>query len=257
MADVNTQRPTPEPVHPRQARWKRWVAYSESKTLRRAVAVTVLILIILSVESLVSKKGEPLSFDPSRVAYAVVELIAIIDPVGALPTFLLFVGGVDDADRKKVVETMTAVVVSLLLFFTLLGQPLLSLLGVSVTSFELGGGIILLVLAVDMLQGRTQTKSIDLQEVAVVPLATPLLVGPGTLTALIVLSNQMSALDVLVGSAVSALIVYLVFYFSRYIFRMLGQNGVKAVSRLFTIVLAAIAAQMIHNALLGWGIARF
>jgi Multiple antibiotic transporter len=110
-----------------------------------------------------------------------------------------------------------------------------------------------------MLSSGNVTRSINTDEIAVVPLATPLLVGPGTMTALIVLTNQASTplLDVLVGCGIATLIVYITFYFSEYIFKLLGQNGVKAISRLFTIILAAIAAQMIHSALLAWGLAKF
>jgi multiple antibiotic resistance protein len=242
----------------KRSTWQRWLEYSQSKTLRRVLGALVLILVALLVRTIQTHSQSLFTFSASRTAYVVVELVAIVDPVGALPTFMVFLGDVDQAGRRRVVETMTTVVLALMLFFALLGQPLLELLGINVTSFEFGGGIILLYLAIDMLGHGPEGRKIDLSQVAVVPLATPLLVGPGTMTALIVLTNQegVSILDVLVGCLASTLIVYLTFYFSEYIFRLLGQNGVKAVSRLFTIILAAIAAQMIHNALLGWGLAK-
>lgn len=242
-----------------EASWRRWLTYSQSKSFRRALLVALAILAALIVRSAQTGLQQALSFDPYSATYVVIELTAIIDPVGALPMFLMFVGDMDKQGRRKVVETMTAVVMGLLLFFALLGQPLLKVLGIDVTSFEFGGGVILMFLAIDMLSTGLEHRAIDVSQVAVVPLATPLLVGPGTMTALIVLTNQAhtSMLDVLVGCAVSAAIVYLTFYFSEYIFSLLGQNGVKAVSRLFTIILAAIAAQMIHNALLGWGVVKF
>lgn len=242
----------------RKGTWQRWLEYSQSKTFRRVLGALLLILVVLLVRSLQTHPQSLFSFSLENTAYAVLELVAILDPIGALPTFLMFVGDVDRDGRRRVVETMTTVVLALLFFFALLGQPLLQLLGISVTSFEFGGGIILLYLAIDMLGSGSESKKIDLSQVAVVPLATPLLVGPGTMTALIVLTNEQgfSLLDVLVGCLAATLLVYLTFYFSEYIFRVLGQNGVKAISRLFTIVLAAIAAQMIHNALVGWGIAK-
>jgi multiple antibiotic resistance protein len=239
--------------------WQRWLEYSQSKSLRRVLGVVLLILIGLIAKTIQTHSQSPFSFSPAHTAYVVVELVAILDPIGALPTFMIFLGDIDQAGRRRVVETMTGVVFALMLFFALLGQPLLQLLGVNVTSFQFGGGIILLYLAIDMLSHGSEGRKIDLSQVAVVPLATPLLVGPGTMTALIVLTNQQSVslLDVLLGCVASTVIVYLTFYFSEYIFKLLGQNGVKAISRLFTIILAAIAAQMIHNALLGWGVAKF
>ncbi|MEM0120067.1 MAG: MarC family protein [Thermoprotei archaeon] len=243
----------------KRSTWQRWLEYSQSKTLRRALLIVVLILLGLFAKAIQTHSKLPFSFNPTHTAYIVVELVAIIDPIGALPTFMVFLSDVDQVGRRRVVETMTGVVLALMLFFALLGQPLLQLLGVNVTSFQFGGGIILLYIAIDMLGHGSEGRKIDLSQVAVVPLATPLLVGPGTMTALIVLTNQQSVslLDVLIGCVASTLIVYLTFYFSEYIFRLLGQNGVKAISRLFTIILAAIAAQMIHNALLGWGVAKF
>ncbi len=243
----------------RQASWSRWLDYSQSKALRRSLLVVIAILVILLVRSAQQGLSSTFSLDPLRAAYITIELSAIIDPIGALPMFLVFVGDLSADGRKKVVETMTSVAVGLLLFFALLGQPLLQVLGINVNSFEFGGGIILIALALDMLFAGPEKRTISVQDVAVVPLATPLLVGPGTMTALIVLTNQAqtSILDVLIGSGAAALFIYLVFYFSEYIFRLLGQNGIKAISRLFTIILAAIAAQMIHSALLGWGVAKF
>jgi len=238
--------------------WLRWLEYSQSKTFRGVLAATFLILAGILARTIEFHSQSLFSFSASQTAYVILELTAIVDPVGALPTYLIFVGELDAGGRRRVVETMTGVVLALMLFFALLGQPLLQLLGVNVTSFQFGGGIILLYLAIDMLSHGSEGRKIDVSQVAVVPLATPLLVGPGTMTALIVLTNEQSVslLDILLGCLASTLIVYLTFYFSEYIFRALGQNGVKAVSRLFTIVLAAIAAQMIHNALLGWGIAK-
>jgi multiple antibiotic resistance protein len=224
--------------------------------IRGSVAFAILFFVALVYRASSGGFETLLKFSAYNTAYIVLELVAIIDPIGALPIFLVFVSEMDANGRRKVVETMTTVVIALLFFFSLLGQPLLSLLGVNVTSFEFGGGIILLFLALDMLSSGNVTRSINTDEIAVVPLATPLLVGPGTMTALIVLTNQASTplLDVLVGCGIATLIT---FYFSEYIFKLLGQNGVKAISRLFTIILAAIAAQMIHSALLAWGLAKF
>ncbi len=232
---------------------------NQSKVIRGSVAFAILFFVALVYRASSGGFETLLKFSAYNTAYIVLELVAIIDPIGALPIFLVFVSEMDANGRRKVVETMTTVVIALLFFFSLLGQPLLSLLGVNVTSFEFGGGIILLFLALDMLSSGNVTRSINTDEIAVVPLATPLLVGPGTMTALIVLTNQASTplLDVLVGCGIATLIVYITFYFSEYIFKLLGQNGVKAISRLFTIILAAIAAQMIHSALLAWGLAKF
>jgi len=148
------------------------------------------------------------------------------------------------------------IVIVLILTFTLFGPLILSALDVSVTNFRFGGGILLLILAIDMLGGMSRSKAIDVKQVAVVPLATPLLVGPGTMTTLIVLSGTYPIINVLVGGLIAAVGVYLTLRFSPILVSAVGSNGVQALSRIMAVVLAAIASQMIHSALVEWGIAK-
>jgi multiple antibiotic resistance protein len=128
---------------------------------------------------------------------------------------------------------------------------------VTVQSFEFGGGILLMVIAIDMLGGAVRTKSVDMKQAAIVPPATPLLVGPGTMTTLIVLTGTEHLINILVGGVVAAAAVFLVLRYSDRISTLIGKNGVLATSRLMAIILAAIAANMIHGALVAWGIAKF
>jgi multiple antibiotic resistance protein len=107
-----------------------------------------------------------------------------------------------------------------------------------------------------MLGGMSRSKAIDVKQVAVVPLATPLLVGPGTMTTLIVLSGTYPIINVLVGGLIAAVGVYLTLRFSPVLVSAVGSNGVQALSRIMAVVLAAIASQMIHSALVEWGIAK-
>jgi multiple antibiotic resistance protein len=125
-----------------------------------------------------------------------------------------------------------------------------------VESFELGGGVLLMILAIDMLGGTVRTKTVDMEQVAIVPLATPLLVGPGTMTTLIVLASTQSLINVLLGGVIAAGAVYLTLRYSDRIARVIGKNGMLAGSRLMAIILAAIAANMLHSALVAWGIAK-
>ncbi len=106
-----------------------------------------------------------------------------------------------------------------------------------------------------MLGGISRSKSIDLKQVAVVPLATPLLVGPGTMTTLIVLSHSYTIMNVLLGGLIATVGVYLTLRFSPVLVSAIGNNGVQAASRIMAVILAAIASQMIQSALLEWGIA--
>jgi multiple antibiotic resistance protein len=107
-----------------------------------------------------------------------------------------------------------------------------------------------------MLSGLSRSKSVELDQIAVVPLATPLLVGPGTMTALIALSGTHAIINVLIGSIIAAAGVYLTLRFSPLLVSLLGKNGIQTVSRIMAVILAAVAAQMIYSALHAWGIAK-
>ena len=194
---------------------------------------------------------------PSQIINIAVQLFAIINPFSALPTFLAFTDKLGEENRRKVARTTTLVVLALVFSFALFGQLILNALQVTVQSFELGGGVLLMIIAVDMLGGGVRTKSVDMREAAIVPLATPLLVGPGTMTTLIVLAGTQHVINVLIGGFLAVAIIFLFLRYSSRISELIGKNGVLASSRLMAIILAAIAANMIHGALLAWGIAKF
>ena len=112
-----------------------------------------------------------------------------------------------------------------------------------------------MIIAVHMM-GGTESKMLDATQAALVPIATPLIVGPGTMATLIVLANSGNLINVLVAGLIAAFGVFLILKYSDKIANLIGNNGVQAISRLMAIILAAIAANMIHDALLAWGIAR-
>ena len=154
------------------------------------------------------------------------------------------------------VNTIVTVVITLIFSFTLFGQLILSLLRITIESFKLAGGVLLMVLAIDMLGGTVRTKTIDTEQIAIVPLANPLLVGSGTMTTLIFLTNTQSLINVLLGGLIAALLVYLVLRYSNNIAIIIGKNGILLGSRLMSVILAAVASNMIYEALRAWGIAK-
>ena len=227
------------------------------RIVRWSVLVLVLALVGLVLAKLFTQGfKEIVSLDFRQIVNISIQLFAIINPFSALPTFLVFTDDLSEANRRKVVNTTTLIVLALVFSFALFGQLILNVLQVTVESFELGGGLLLMVIAIDMLGGTVRTKTVDMNQVAIVPLATPLLVGPGTMTTLIVLAGTQYLINVLVGGVVAVLAVYLVLRYSHRISAFIGKNGVMAGSRLMAIILAAIAANMIHGALLAWGIAK-
>ncbi|MEM0057942.1 MAG: MarC family protein [Candidatus Bathyarchaeia archaeon] len=234
-----------------------WIVRRHSKVFRLALLLIIILLIFLSsFRFTVGGLKEWVQIDPAAILNISIQLFTIMNPISTIPTFLIYTGKLREDERLKITSTTTMIVIALLLTFTLFGPLILKALDVSVTNFRFGGGILLLILAIDMLGGMSRSKTIDIRQVAVVPLATPLLVGPGTMTTLIVLSSTYSIINVLIGGLIAAVGVYLTLRFAPLLVSVMGNNGVQAASRIMAVILAAIASQMIHSALLEWGIAK-
>jgi len=234
-----------------------WILRRHNKVFRLALLLTIVLLVFLSsFRFTVGGLKEWVQIDPAGILNISIQLFTIMNPISTIPTFLVYTGKLRDDERLKITSTTTMIVIALLLTFTLFGPLILRALDVSVTNFRFGGGILLLILAIDMLGGMSRSKAIDIKQVAIVPLATPLLVGPGTMTTLIVLSNTYAIVNVLFGGLIAAVGVYLTLRFAPLLVSTVGNNGVQAASRIMAVILAAIASQMIHAALLEWGIAK-
>ena len=234
-----------------------WIIRRHSRVFRVTLLLVLALLVFLTSFRL-SAGGlrEWVQVEPAVIVNISIQLYAIINPISAVPTFLMFTGNLKGNERQKIVNTITIIVIALILTFAFFGPILLQALDVSVANFRFGGGILLMILAVDMLGGISRSKSVDLQQVAVVPLATPLLVGPGTMTTLIVQANSYPIINVILGGLIAAIGVYVTFWSAPMLASAVGKNGIQAMSRIMAVILAAIASQMIYLALYDWGIAK-
>ena len=178
-----------------------------------------------------------------------VPLFIVIDALGILPFVISLSEGMSTHERRKMIHvaTMTATIVGLAFLF--LGQFILNVLGISVGSFAIAGGIILLVLSIKYMTTGRMVEIIKEEMVAVVPIGTPLTVGPATITTLLLLAAQFPLYMVLLSFALNLLITWVIFLQSSYIVRFMGQSGLKAWSRVFSLLLAAIAVSMIIRGL--------
>jgi multiple antibiotic resistance protein len=174
-----------------------------------------------------------------------VPLFIVIDALGNLPIVITFSEGMIKRERRKMVHIaiLTATLVGLAFLF--FGQFILNVMGIKVGSFAIAGGIVLLVLSIKYMTTGRMVEMIKEEMVAIVPIGTPLTVGPATITTLLLLATQYKLYIVLVSFAVNMLIAWLIFLASNLVVRFLGQGGLKAVSRVFSLLLAAIAVSMI------------
>jgi len=181
------------------------------------------------------------------------QIFAVLNPVGVIPTFLSLTEGMDPEKRHKIVRQSIITVLILAVILSIGGSFILEFFRVSIFSLQIGGGVLLMVIAIDMLSGLPRTKAVESQEeVAIVPIATPLLVGPGTMTTLIVFSKTVSMLHLLVSIILVSLTSYLLLRYSELLIRVLGINGIRAISRFMTIIIAAFAAQLLYGGFTGW-----
>jgi len=178
-----------------------------------------------------------------------VPLFIAIDALGNLPFIISLTEGMSKGERRKTtnIATTTAAIVGLA--FLLFGQFILNIMGISVGSFAIAGGLILLVLSVKYMTTGRIVEVIRHEMMAVVPIGTPLLSGPATITTLLLLAAQFPLYIVLLSFVLNLFIAWLLFLASNQIIRFMGEGGLKAVSSVFNLLLAAIAVSMIIRGL--------
>jgi len=191
-----------------------------------------------------------------------ISLFAIIDPVGIIPIIIAFTAGMSAQKRERVGRVASLSVFGILLAALLLGEAILSFFGISIHSFRTAGGILLLLMAINMLIGHKQVPAPEdnadtesTQSIAIVPLSTPLLAGPGAISTVIVDAHKAGSAGhygvmALVLVALS-LTVWLTFLVAPWVSRRLGSIGSTIVTRLMGLLLAAIAVEFIAGGLRG------
>ncbi len=184
----------------------------------------------------------------------------VVDPIGVVPIFLAITAG-DSAEKIQRTALRACLVAGgLLLFFALFGGVIFKVFSVSLGAFRVAGGILLLITALDMLRARpseTRTSHTEQQEgagkedVALVPLAMPLLAGPGAIATAMVLMSKGETLTMAVPVLAAILLTFVSSYFilraSHLVQRVLKQSGVAILERVMGLILAAIAVQFIAD----------
>jgi multiple antibiotic resistance protein len=181
-----------------------------------------------------------------------VTLFVIMDPPGTVPLFLSLTSGRSNAMRKKLAGQAVIVAFFVITTFALFGQRILDYLGITLSSMQVSGGLLLLLVALELLTGRAddpvETKNVN---VALVPLGTPLLAGPGAIVATIVFVKQVDDVGAALALAAGIVLVHLVLWlFLRYsvvIIRVIRESGVVLITRIAGLLLSAIAVQLIAD----------
>ena len=175
-----------------------------------------------------------------------IPLLVAVDPIGLLPIYVNLTSDLSQQDRRKVLgqSLLTATLVALL--FILVGKAIFNFLGITVSDFQIAGGFILLVLAIMDLLIPQKSGSIPTAASGIVPIGVPLIVGPAVLTTVIIQVDTHGIIPTLVSLLLNLAIVGIIFMQARWVLRLLGENGAKAVSKIVSLLLAAIAVMMIR-----------
>jgi multiple antibiotic resistance protein len=183
-----------------------------------------------------------------------IPLFIVIDAFGNLP-FLVAAGqDMKRRDQLKIVHyaVLTATVVGLIFLF--FGKFILDVMNISVPEFAIAGGIILLVLSIMYMVTGHMVTVVKEEMVAIVPIGTPLTVGPATITTLLLLAGRFPLYMVLISFVANMLVTWIIFLLSQRIAGFMGRGGLTAISRVFSLLLAAIAVSMVIGGLQTLGI---
>jgi multiple antibiotic resistance protein len=195
----------------------------------------------------------------------IVTVFAIVDPIGTLPFFVALTAGFSTEDRQVILRRCVLVLGVVLALFALVGRFLFQAFGFTLAAFEIAGGILLFMVAYDMLRGEMTKVKLSVQdrdeaiarrdELSVVPLGIPLLAGPGAISTVMIYegnasNSPVSILATFVAIAVTTVATFLILQFGQPILRALGRVGVMAMTRVLGLLLAAVGIQFVINGIL-------
>lgn len=191
-----------------------------------------------------------------------IPVFVVIDPFASLPLFLTLTAGMNESRRRYVASMANIVAFAILVLFALIGKFILDYLGISINALMIAGGLLMLFSGFEMMKEGDKPrskKSSDIQNiegnVAVVPLGTPMLAGPGALS-LVIVQTQQNPISmwpiVILSIGITLFITFLIFRAGSRIYGFIGETGSRALTRVMGLLVAAFAIQYILDGLTGW-----
>jgi multiple antibiotic resistance protein len=181
----------------------------------------------------------------SELIKSVIALFIIVDPLGNIPIFTGLTENMAADNRKKVYNTAVLVGVILLLVFAFTGNVILQLFGLSIWSFEVAGGILLLIIAIRILISGVHETAESPESIGAVPIAIPLLVGPGAITTTIFNLQAYGTIIAIVAVVAVLSLTWIILRYINGIYKFLGKTGSLVIARVMALLIAAIATQYI------------
>ncbi len=198
-------------------------------------------------------------FNVTLYLTATITLTVIMDPTGNIPVFLSLVGRRSRESRNKAARQGVLVSLAVISLFAIGGEAILSYLGIGIPALQGAGGLLLLLIALDLLTGKgiTEPQAVEDVNIALVPLGTPLMAGPGAIAATIVFvrqaNGQVASYLALAAAILTVhLINYLVLRYSGIVIRLIKDSGIVLVAKIAGLLLAAIAVQLVAESVKGF-----
>ncbi len=205
-----------------------------------------------------------MGINSSFFIYSFTSLFIIMNPIGLVPLFYLWTSNNSEKEKITLLKKTVIVVISTLVIFAFFGKYIFDFFGITINSFKVAGGILILKISWDMLHAKisrtrqTPTEKeemVQLDDIAVVPLAIPLLAGPGTITTSIILMEHSTTIydkiTILISIILASLLSAAILYSSDYIANILKTSGIKAIVRLMGLILSAISIEIISSGIFG------
>jgi len=184
-----------------------------------------------------------------NILLALIPLFVAVDAVGIMPVFVSLTDGLTNRQKDQVIWQSIVTALGLALGFILVGQGVFHVLGITIGDFMVAGGVILFVIAISDMVSPLQRRRIPGNDLGVVPLGTPMIVGPAVLTTCLVSISQYGMLATLISTVVNILLAGLLLKLSTRLMGVLGEAGSKALSKVMSLLLAAIAVMLTRKGL--------
>jgi len=184
-----------------------------------------------------------------NILLSFIPLFVAVDAIGVLPIFVSLTEGLEKNEKAKVIIQSMLTASGLAIGFVLVGKLIFKWLGITMGDFMVAGGVILFCLAIIDLTNPAKRRRIPGKELGTVPLGTPLIAGPAVLTTSLVIVSQFGLYPTIVSLVANILVAGLIFRFASALMKLLGEAGTKALSKITSLLLAAIAVMLVRKGL--------
>ncbi|MDD5584227.1 MAG: MarC family protein [Candidatus Omnitrophica bacterium] len=181
---------------------------------------------------------------------AFIPVFVAVDALGVLPLFISFTEGFKKKERNRIIVQSMITALILAVVFVFIGKAIFKFLGITVGDFMIAGGAILFTIAIIGVVNSEKKRHLPAQEVASVPLGTPLIVGPAVLTTSLIIVEEYGLYPTLFSITVNVLLAGCIFSLSGFLIKIIGDSGSKALSKVTSLLLAAIAVMMMRKGII-------